>query len=225
MKRSLRKILGRSTLSFDQLNTLLVEVEGVVNSKPLTYVEDDTSGISYVLTPSHLIYGRKISSAPNDSHFEVISTNDTLTKRARQQKHLLTQFVRQWRKEYLTSLRENHQYEHKSRESTGSRIALGDVVVIKDDQTKRAFWKPGIVEEVYRGAGDHVRAAKVRVGHSERRSQVIRRSIKHLYPIEVSSSESMVSSESDQSPVSSPSNTAVTSDTRRRRDAAIAGEI
>ena len=59
------------------------------------YVEDDTSGTSYVLSPSHLIYGRKITSALNDSHFEVISTNDTLTKRARQQKHLLSQFTRQ----------------------------------------------------------------------------------------------------------------------------------
>ena len=83
VKRSLRKVLGRSILNFDQLNTLLVEVEGVVNSRPLTYVENDTSGMSYVLSPSHLIYGRKITSAPNDSHFEVNSTNDTLKKRAR----------------------------------------------------------------------------------------------------------------------------------------------
>jgi len=85
--------LGRTTLNFDQLNTLLVEVEGVVNSRPLTYVEDDASGTSYVLSPSHLIYGRKITSVPNDSHFEVISTNDTLTKRARQQKHLLREKI------------------------------------------------------------------------------------------------------------------------------------
>ena len=60
-------------------------------------MEDDTNGISYVLTPSHLIYGRKITSAPNDSYFEVLSTNGTLKKRARQRKHLLTKFTKQWR--------------------------------------------------------------------------------------------------------------------------------
>ena len=37
VKQSLRKVLGRSTLNFDQLNTLLVEVEGVVNSRTLTF--------------------------------------------------------------------------------------------------------------------------------------------------------------------------------------------
>jgi len=108
VKRSFRKVLGHSTLNFDRLNT---EVEGVVNSRPLKYVEDDTNGISYVLAPSHLIYGRKITNAPNDSYFEALSTNDTLMKRARQQKHLLTQLTKQWQREYLTSLRENHQPE------------------------------------------------------------------------------------------------------------------
>ena len=51
---------GRSVLNFDQLNTLLIEIECVLNSRPLTYVEDDTRGISYALTPSHLIYGRSV---------------------------------------------------------------------------------------------------------------------------------------------------------------------
>ena len=76
VKRCLRKSLGRTILSFDQLNTLLIEIEGVLNSRPLTYVEDDTAGISYTLSPSHLIYGRKITNNPNCSHFEVVSTNE-----------------------------------------------------------------------------------------------------------------------------------------------------
>jgi len=44
---------------------------------------------------------------------------------------------------------------------------LGDVVVIKDDQIRRAFCKSLVVNEVYREAGGHFRAAKVRVGQSE----------------------------------------------------------
>ena len=225
VKQSLIKVLGCSTLNFDQLNTLLVEVEGIVNSRPLTYVEDDTSGMSYVLSPSHLIYGRKITSAPNDSHFEVISTNDTLMKRERQQKHLLSQFTRQWRQEYLMSLRENHQSDQRSRGSGGSKIALGDVVVIKDDQTKRSFWKLGVVEELLSGSDGHVRAAKVRAGRSDRRVQVIRRSIKHLYPIEVSTGDRVVSSSSEGNPVNDLDEVTEPSNTRRRREVAIVGEI
>jgi len=177
VKHSLKKALGRTTLNFDQLNTLLVEVEGIVNSRPLTYVEDDVSGTSYVLSLSHLIYGRKITSAPNDSDFKVISTNDTLSKRAKQQKHLLIEFTRQWRREYLTGLREIHKSEYRSRGSGGAKIAIGDVVVIKDDQTNRSFWRLGVVEELLNGADGHVHAARVRAGNSDRCSQVIRRSI------------------------------------------------
>ena len=38
VKRSLRKILGKAQLTYGELLTVLIEVEGVVNSRPLTYI-------------------------------------------------------------------------------------------------------------------------------------------------------------------------------------------
>ena len=38
VERSLRKAIGRQRLALEQLITLLVEVEGITNSRPLTYV-------------------------------------------------------------------------------------------------------------------------------------------------------------------------------------------
>ena len=38
-----------------ELNTLLIEVESVINGRPLTLVYDDRKGITYPLTPSHLL--------------------------------------------------------------------------------------------------------------------------------------------------------------------------
>ena len=74
IKRPLKKILGRSTLTFDELRAILVEIEAVINSRPITYVCDDEDSISYPLTLSDLIYGRRITSTPNASHQEIIST-------------------------------------------------------------------------------------------------------------------------------------------------------
>lgn len=88
IKEPLKEILGRSTLNFDELCTVLVEIEGIINSGPLTYVCDDNESISYPLTPD-LIYGRRILSTLNASHYEVISTNQSLTKKSRHQRHVL----------------------------------------------------------------------------------------------------------------------------------------
>ena len=101
VKRSLRKVIGRATLQFDELNTLLIEVEAIVNCHPLTFVYDDSEGVSYPLTPSHLINSHRLASSPSASHFEVVSTNITLTRRAKRQRHLLAQFLRHWKRDYL----------------------------------------------------------------------------------------------------------------------------
>ena len=55
-KRCLRKTIGRASLRYEELCTVVVEVEAVLNSRPLTYVstEDDEEP----LTPSHLLTGR-----------------------------------------------------------------------------------------------------------------------------------------------------------------------
>ena len=83
VKQALDRILGRSTLCFDETNTVLVEVERVSNARPITYVYNDQQSIPYALTPSHLMNGRSMSTIPSSQHFDVISRNPALTTRAR----------------------------------------------------------------------------------------------------------------------------------------------
>ena len=50
VKLCLKKVLGRARLTFDELSTILVEIEAVLNSRPLTYLYTDN--IEEPLTPS-----------------------------------------------------------------------------------------------------------------------------------------------------------------------------
>ncbi|KAL9955946.1 hypothetical protein ACROYT_G037352 [Oculina patagonica] len=59
-KRCLRKVLGNAKLNANELLTVLTEVEATMNSRPLAYEYDELG--AEMLTPSHLIYGRRLLS-------------------------------------------------------------------------------------------------------------------------------------------------------------------
>ena len=131
IKNCIRKILGRSTLNFEELCTLLIEVEATLNNRLLMYLYDDENGISYPLTPASLIYGRTVSQAVNETHMDIVSTNRTLTQQAKYHFKLLDQFIQQWSKEYLLSLHEKSSAKSFSHNSSAT-FSVGDMVLIRE---------------------------------------------------------------------------------------------
>ena len=67
-------------------------------------------------------------------------------------------------------------------------MKVGDVVILRDKLTKRVFWRLGIATELLTGKDGLTRAAIVKTVNSER-TQLLRRSVKHLIPVELKSSE------------------------------------
>ena len=59
VKNTLRKVLRNTRLTIEKLTTILIEVENVINSRPLTYISYDD--IVEALTPYHLLFGRNIN--------------------------------------------------------------------------------------------------------------------------------------------------------------------
>ncbi len=55
-KMCLRKMVGRARLQYDELATMVMEIEAVINSRPLTYLSADY--LDEPLTPSHFICGK-----------------------------------------------------------------------------------------------------------------------------------------------------------------------
>ena len=47
VKRCLKKSVGRSLLTFEELRTLVVEIEATLNNRPLTYIYDDEEGLTH----------------------------------------------------------------------------------------------------------------------------------------------------------------------------------
>ena len=53
-------MIGNALLNFEEVNTIITEVENAINSRPLTYLSDENH--EEALTPFHLIFGRNINS-------------------------------------------------------------------------------------------------------------------------------------------------------------------
>ena len=100
---------------------------------------DDQEGVSYALTSAHLIYGHRLVNSPSASHFEMVSTNKTLTRKAKHHRNILTQLTNRWQKEYLSSLLK---FRGAKLKGSGPSVKVGDVVILKDDNIKRIFRKP-----------------------------------------------------------------------------------
>ena len=62
-KNVIKKICGKSMLSYEKLETALLKIESVINGRPLPYLSEDDLGD--VLTPNHLMYGQNIRTKSN----------------------------------------------------------------------------------------------------------------------------------------------------------------
>jgi hypothetical protein len=222
-KRCLKKILGRTSLTFEEMRTILVEVEATLNNRPLTYIYDDEDGISYPLTPSQLIYGRQINTSPNDRQFEIVSTQQSLTRKAKYQKRILSQFVKRWKREYLLSIREGSRVVN-GRE--GQHVAVGDIVILKEDGRPRLFWKLAKIQDLIQSADGIIRAAKIRLVHGEKgKTTELRRPIQHLIPLELHMGPERTDRADEDLCTTNPIDSETTTRNRPRRTAAVIGEL
>ena len=138
-KRRLRKTLRNARLNCDELRTVLVEVEGSLNSRPLTYIPSDDPEES--LTPSHLMFGRRILSRPEVTGNRKASVDHTvssedLPKRRKYPEFLLEHFWGRWSREYVTELRNLHRQKTRPRFSIA--VSVGDVVTVFEDNLLRS---------------------------------------------------------------------------------------
>ena len=181
----LKKVLGSSKLTYEELLTVLVEVECVLNSRPLTYVYSEEA--EEPLTPSHLLLGHHLlSKSASTSSSESLETEEQVSRRAKYLKILLRHFWKRWYSEYLSELREHHRYSSVKSTAVSPSVQNGDVVIIKEDNVARNLWKLGRVEELIMSEDSHVRGAIVRVARAGKPSVLLQRPIQCLYPLEVS---------------------------------------
>ncbi|KAL2076831.1 hypothetical protein ACEWY4_027575 [Coilia grayii] len=180
VKTCLKKVLGRASLSFEEMTTILTEVEATLNSRPLTFVNNDLDE-PQPLTPAHFLVGKRVTSLP-PKQLPAVSGITTLnreemTRRWRYRQCLMTRCWSRWRKDYLLDLKSAHRCDSLQPTS----LKVGDVVLLGDDHMPRQIWKLARVHELFPGRDGKVRSCAVRTSQGT----LLRRPVQLLYPLEI----------------------------------------
>ena len=152
VKNAMRVVLQSSLPSEETLNTILVEIEAIVNSSPLTFVSLDHHD-DEALTPNHFLLGHS-SPALCPGNFNNILITRKNWIRCQQ---LANHFWARWTKEYLPTLTRRTKWLLPT-----SPIDVGSVVIIVDSALPRGCWPKGIVTNTFPGRDGIVRVAEVK---------------------------------------------------------------
>ena len=150
IRKILNSLLAQQTFSLETLQTLLCEIEAIINNRPLTPVSSDAYD-QPPLTPNHLLLLQSVVFPPSSTVWDH-------RKSWKQAGYLADQFWRRWRAEYLPLLQERAAPTTRSR----ANVKKGDVVLIVDDSVPRGVWPLGRVEEAFQSADGRVRSVRVR---------------------------------------------------------------
>jgi len=169
-KRCLRKVLGQSQASNEEMATTLVNIEAALNSRPIT--QDDENA----LTPAHFLCGERLTALPSGIEPRV---ERNLTKAHQRTQNLADAFWKRWEKEYLLDLKNFHEVSQPHKGSGNVRV--GDIVLLQEERRPRHMWKKARVVELKVGRDGVTRTAILRGSHGT----VLVRPIQLVIPLEV----------------------------------------
>lgn len=147
------------------LETVILEAEAMINSRPLTYIPLDFAD-QEALTPNHFLLGS--SSGVKQLPVEPVDYRSTLRSGWKLAQYLVDGFWKRWLKEYLPVISRRSKWFAEVRE-----LKKGDLVFVVDGMIRNQ-WLRGKVEHVVCGTDGRVRQAWVQTATGVLRRPVVK---------------------------------------------------
>ncbi|XP_036148482.1 uncharacterized protein LOC118647537 [Monomorium pharaonis] len=152
-KYHLTSLLGDTTLTYEELSTIVIQIEAVLNSRPLCPLSDDPEDL-FALTPGHFLIGEAPTVIPEPSLAE-----ETLSRLSRWQlvRQKVDLFWNRWSAECLQRFQATSKWHHPS-----NCIVKGSLVLVTDERYPPAKWPLGRVIELHKGPDGLARVVTLR---------------------------------------------------------------
>lgn len=151
-KHHLKRSILSETFTAEELETIIYEVEAVLNSRPLTPVSSDPNDLN-ALTPGHLLIGDHLTAPPDPTLLDL--KFNSLSRWQRIQ-FIVQSFWKRWTQDYLNEL------QHRQKWHKPSKIVVGSMIIIKDDNIPCMKWVLGRIARTYEGVDGEVRVVDVK---------------------------------------------------------------
>lgn len=181
MKHHFKRMVNYN-LTFEELTTVLCQIEGCLNSRPLCEITNDPNDLT-VLTPGHFLVGEAILSVPGP---DLLDENVNRLTRWKLLQRLQQEFWKNWNSEYLARLQQRPKWKKQTK-----NLEIGNMVLIRDEQLPPARWLLGRVIKTHPGKDGLIRVVTLK-----NKNTILKRPISKicLLPIEDNESPAILKS-------------------------------
>ncbi|XP_044591450.1 uncharacterized protein LOC123269679 [Cotesia glomerata] len=158
IKFHLRRTIGDSLLTLEQYSTLLAQIEAILNSRPLTPLNEDPADLA-VLTPGHFLIGQSLTAIPEPSLTDLQPARLSHWEQVQQ---MVQHF---WKRYYQDCI---HRYQAISKwHHRRNQIKVGSVVLITTEDLPPTKWPLAKVIAVHPGEDGQIRVVTVKTVNTE----------------------------------------------------------
>lgn len=168
-KHHLKRILGLAHLTYEEMYTVLVQIESILNSRPLTPISTNPTDLS-CLTPFHFLIGRTQTALP---YPRITECNTLRLPRHERVEQLRQHYWSRFYKEYISELQKRTKWK-----SSSGTLEENTLVVVKDDALPPLQWLLGRIIKLHPGDDGIARVADIKT-----KNGIIRRAFNRICPL------------------------------------------
>ncbi|XP_062541341.1 uncharacterized protein LOC134209372 [Armigeres subalbatus] len=152
-KHHFRRIMGNRSFSVDQLQTVVAQIESVLNSRPLSPLTDSPDDCT-ALTPGHFLVGEPLVAIPEP---DLIDINPNRLSRLQEMQKSVQDLWRCWQRDYVSQLQQRAKWKQPQ-----SDVRAGQLVLVKQANVPPFQWPLGRIVDTVVGKDGRVRVVIVK---------------------------------------------------------------